>query len=147
VTVLGLELEPDAGPHELRFQPAGLHELDQAIQQTYQRLISEWRSEPESQPRIRLFLDEAMTNAWRHGNQQSAQLPITVRWGQHNGYSIVVEDGGKGFDPGQLPDPRSPAELQQETGRGVFLIRASCEWAEWKKSGTRLVARMGCPGS
>jgi len=147
VTVLGVELERDAGAHELRFYPAGLQELDQAIQQTYQRLLSEWRIQPDSPQRLRLFLDEALTNAWRHGNHQNPRLPIHVRWGQHNGYSIVVDDAGSGFDPACLPDPRSPAGLLHEAGRGVYLIRNSCEWAEWKKGGTRLVARLATPGS
>jgi serine phosphatase RsbU (regulator of sigma subunit)/anti-sigma regulatory factor (Ser/Thr protein kinase) len=145
VTVLGVELEADAGPHELRFYPAGIQALDQAIQQTYHQLLSEWRIQPGSPQRLRLFLDEALTNAWRHGNRQNPRLPIHVRWGQHNGYSIVVEDAGSGFDPARLPDPRSPAGLLHEAGRGVYLIRNSCEWAEWKKGGTRLVARLACP--
>lgn len=147
VTVLGMELEPDAGPHELRFYPAGLQELDQAIQQTCQRLLSEWRIPPDSPQRIRLFLDEALTNAWRHGNRQNPRLPITVRWGQQNGCSIMVEDAGVGFDPARQPDPRSPAGLLQEGGRGVYLIRTSCEWANWKKGGVRLVARWAGSGS
>jgi anti-sigma regulatory factor (Ser/Thr protein kinase) len=145
VTVLGMELEPDAGPDELVFHPAGLSELDQAIMQTWQRLPREWQIGPNSPQRLRLLLDEALTNAWRHGNQRNPQLPIRVRWGQHNGYAIVVDDAGRGFDEACLPDPRLPPGLQRETGRGVYLIRNSCEWAGWKKGGTRLVARLARP--
>jgi len=142
VTVLGLELEPDAGDHELVFQPAGLPALDQAVEQTHRRLLAEWRLPPDSSRRIRLLLDEALTNAWRHGNRASPRLPIRVRWGRHNGLSVVVEDAGRGFDPAHLPDPRSPAGLLEEAGRGVYLIRNSCEWVAWKKGGARLVARL-----
>jgi len=145
VTVLGLELETDAGRNELVFHPAGLLELDQIILQIHQRLLSEWRIEPDSSQRIRLFLDEALTNAWRHGSRQNPRLPIKMSWGQHNGFSIVVDDAGSGFDPTRLPDPRVSSSLLHETGRGVYLIRNSCEWAEWKKGGTRLVARLACP--
>jgi len=145
VTILGLELEPDAGHHELVFHPAGLRELDQAVQQTCQQLLSDWQIAPDASQRLRLFLDEALTNAWQHGNRQNARLPITVRWGEQNGYSIMIEDAGDGFNPATLPDPRSRAELLQESGRGVYLIRTSCDWAEWKKGGTRLAARLASP--
>jgi len=147
VSILGLELEPDTGIQELVFHPAGFCELDLAIQQTYLRLMSEWQIAPDSSRRLRLLLDEALTNAWQHGNRQNPSLPIQVRWGQHNGRSLVVQDAGSGFDPLRLPDPRSGAALLQETGRGVYLIRSSCEWAGWKKGGTRLVARLACPGT
>jgi anti-sigma regulatory factor (Ser/Thr protein kinase) len=142
VTVLGVELEPDAGAGEVVFHPAGLRELDQAVKETWWRLMREWGIEPGTLPQMRLLLDEAVTNAWRHGNQQNPRMPITVRWGQQNGYSIVVDDAGSGFEVRRLPDPRSPGGLPQEFGRGVFLIRNSCEWAGWKKGGTRLVARL-----
>jgi DNA-binding response OmpR family regulator/anti-sigma regulatory factor (Ser/Thr protein kinase) len=141
VTVLALELEPDAGHQALVFHPAGLSELDQAIEHTYEKLVLEWPPQSKSPQRLRLFLDEALTNAWQHGNRQDARLPIKVRWRQHNGFSVVVDDAGTGFDPARLPDPRSPARILCETGRGAHIIRNSCEWMQWKKGGTRLVAR------
>lgn len=145
VTVLGLELEPDDGPGELVYHPAGLAELDQAIKQTWQRLTQAWHIESDASLPLRLLLDEAMTNAWRHGNQQNPQLPITVRWGQRNGGSLSVKDAGRGFDATHRPDPRSTNALLEESGRGLYLIRKSCEWAGWKKGGTRMVARLALP--
>lgn len=147
VTVLGLEIEPDDGPGELVFHPAGLRELDQAILQTWRQLTREWKIEADLSLRLRLLLDEALTNAWRHGNRQNPILPITVRWGQRNGYALVVEDVGNGFDVGSLPDPLAPASMLNECGRGMHLIRTSCERADWKKGGTRLVARLARPES
>jgi DNA-binding response OmpR family regulator/anti-sigma regulatory factor (Ser/Thr protein kinase) len=141
VTILGLELEPDAGLQGLEFHPAGLPDLDQIIRQTSERLLSEWKIEEGPTRRIRLFLDEAVSNAWSHGNRENPALPIHVRWGQRNGYSLMVEDAGTGFNPAQVPDPCSADALLQENGRGVHLIQNSCEWSQWKRSGTRLVAR------
>jgi anti-sigma regulatory factor (Ser/Thr protein kinase) len=35
-----------------------------------------------------------------------------------------VEDRGPGFDPGQVPDPLDPANLERPGGRGLLLMRA-----------------------
>lgn len=147
VTIMGVELEPDAGPQEMVFHPSGREELDGVVQLAYDRLVSDWGLQPESTARLRLVLDEALTNAWLHGNQQDHRLPVRVRWGARNGHSIVVEDAGRGFDLASLPDPRTPAAQLLESGRGVYLIRNSCEWVQWKKQGARLVARLAVPAS
>jgi CheY-like chemotaxis protein len=145
VTVLGVELESDAGGDQLVFHPAGLSELDQAVQETCQQLLSQWGIAPAASPRIQLLLDEALANAWLHGNRRNSRLPIQVRWRKHNGYSVVVEDAGNGFDPACVPDPRSGTARALERGRGVFLIRNGCEWVQWKKGGTRLTMRLAGP--
>lgn len=37
--------------------------------------------------------------------------------------SFVIRDGGKGFDPATVPDPRDPKNLARLSGRGLMLIR------------------------
>jgi CheY-like chemotaxis protein len=37
--------------------------------------------------------------------------------------TLIVRDGGNGFDPNSLPDPTDPANLQKVSGRGLMLIR------------------------
>jgi DNA-binding response OmpR family regulator/anti-sigma regulatory factor (Ser/Thr protein kinase) len=145
VTVLGLEIERDAGQQERVFHPHDLQELDRAIQETCERLVSEWQLPADSAPGLRLLLDEALSNAWQHGNQRNHTLPIRVSWGRHNACAIVVEDAGRGFDSRLQADPRLPAQLILESGRGLFLIRHNSEWAEWKNGGRRLVARLAEP--
>lgn len=140
VTLLGLEIESDNEGSATCLHLQGLGELDRAVKILSENILSDWKIQ-HSIPRLRLFLDEAITNAWLHGNHENASLPIQVRWRRHNGYAIQVEDRGNGFDPDQIIDPLSPEGLLQEHGRGVFIIRSLCDWAHWKKNGTRLVAR------
>jgi DNA-binding response OmpR family regulator/anti-sigma regulatory factor (Ser/Thr protein kinase) len=142
VTLLGLELEVDEGTQGTVLYPCSLGELDQAVTTIHRTLVQNWQVDETSMPSLRLTLEEALTNAWMHGNQQAANSPIRISWGRRNGYSITVEDAGAGFDPSSLPDPCAAEALLNEAGRGVYLIRRSCDWVDWKKKGTRLVGRM-----
>jgi DNA-binding response OmpR family regulator/anti-sigma regulatory factor (Ser/Thr protein kinase) len=142
VTVLGIEIELDSGPHEAVIYPSTLKDIDGAVSEIHQRLLSDWGVESCGMPRLRLFLDEVLTNAWTHGNRRNPSLPIRVQWGRRNGFSIEVEDTGPGFIPQEVLDPRSPERVMEERGRGVYLMRGCCEWMQWKRNGARLVARL-----
>ncbi len=37
---------------------------------------------------------------------------------------FAIRDEGAGFDPGALPDPTDPANIETASGRGIFLMRA-----------------------
>jgi serine/threonine-protein kinase RsbW len=73
---------------------------------------------------VRLAVDEALTNAFKHGHQGDAGRPIRVRF-QVTGEQIQVEvaDEGPGFDPAGVADPRSAEGLQRTSGRGLYLMR------------------------
>jgi serine/threonine-protein kinase RsbW len=74
---------------------------------------------------MRLALDEAIMNAYKHGHHGDWTTPITVRYHVHaNGVVAQVEDQGPGFDPEQVPDPREPENLLRPSGRGLFLMNA-----------------------
>jgi len=144
VTLLGLEIESDGHGPATCLHLQGLNELDREVKQLSQNILSDWKIESGG-PRVRQFLDEAITNAWLHGNHGNAALPIRIHWHHHNGYAIQVEDGGDGFDLNQVMDPCSPEGLLREHGRGMFIIRGLCDWVQWKKGGARLVARWADP--
>lgn len=89
---------------------------------------------------VRLALEEAMTNAFRHGlRDMPEQTPITVEYRvdpQH--VWIAVEDSGPGFDPDSVPDPTTEENLTRPGGRGLLLIRAYMTQADFKNDGRRL---------
>ena len=99
--------------------------------------------------RIATALDEALTNAFYHGNlelgsetrehdvrayraladrrRQSApyrdrriQVSLSLTPGEAR---FVVTDDGRGFDVGDVPDPTLPENLAHPGGRGVFLMK------------------------
>ena len=74
---------------------------------------------------IKLALEEAMTNAVRHGNRSEADKSITVRWAVTPDIVVIcVRDEGVGFEPEEIPDPTSPERLSLPSGRGIMLMKA-----------------------
>ena len=47
-------------------------------------------------------------------------------------------DQGSGFNPHSVPDPTSPDHIEQEGGRGVFLIRELCDHCSYLDEGRTL---------
>jgi len=87
-----------------------------------------------------LTLDEAVTNAIRHGNGLDAAKTVRLDCRLSDGeLEISVEDEGSGFDPDLLPDPREGDSLYRTSGRGVFLIRKLCHDVRYEADGSRAV--------
>jgi len=74
--------------------------------------------------RLKLALEEALTNAMRHGNRLDPDLYVDVS-AEIDGEKIVmkVKDEGKGFDYSRIPDPTHQDNKEKPNGRGVFLIK------------------------
>lgn len=74
---------------------------------------------------IRLCLEEALTNAVRHGNSGDNSKLVKVKYFlSQTLLEIFVEDQGKGFNPGDVPDPRSQENISRPGGRGLLLMNA-----------------------
>ena len=97
---------------------------------------------PELVFAIRLALEEAVTNAHRHGHGGDPDRPISIEFSR-NGDDLILEvvDTGAGFNPGSVPDPRSPEGLERSSGRGLLLIRAFMHHVEHLDSGRRIRMR------
>ncbi|HEY2580895.1 MAG TPA: ATP-binding protein [Mucilaginibacter sp.] len=69
-------------------------------------------------------LNEAVINAIVHGNKLSADKKVIVN-ADVEAKRIVwtVADEGEGFDFNNLADPTAPENLENLTGRGVFIIK------------------------
>ena len=89
---------------------------------------------------VRLALEEAMTNAFKHGLKDLPDgTPITVDYHiADDRVSIAEEDPGPGFDPEDVPDPTAEENLTRPGGRGLLLIRSYMTHAEFKNRGRRL---------
>ena len=67
---------------------------------------------------------ESVVNAIKHGNQQDESKRVHVRFTlQERALEVEVRDQGKGFDPGEVPDPLAPENLLKAYGRGIFFMR------------------------
>jgi serine/threonine-protein kinase RsbW len=66
---------------------------------------------------------EAVNNAIKHGNKEIPEklVDVVIEY-IDNELRISVTDQGDGFDPTRIPDPTLPANIEELSGRGVFLM-------------------------
>ena len=92
---------------------------------------------------VGMAMREALANAIKHGNKLNPDKSVFVRVcvEPKEELEIEVEDEGDGFDPGQIADPTSPANLMRSSGRGVFYMRQfmdEVKFAAGERGGTRI---------
>lgn len=114
--------------------------------------------------RISTALDEALTNAYYHGNlevrseirehdarayrrlaEQRRHIPpyrdrrirVSVNLTAEEA-RFVIEDGGGGFDAGAVPDPTLPENLGRPSGRGIFLMKTFLDDVRYNDAGNRV---------
>ncbi len=88
---------------------------------------------------IRLALEEAVVNGFKHGNENKPGATVELAWAvDAKRVEIVVEDQGRGFDPKTVPDPREPENLEKPSGRGLMLMRAYMTHVEHNAKGNRV---------
>jgi anti-sigma regulatory factor (Ser/Thr protein kinase) len=73
---------------------------------------------------VRLALEEAVANAYKHAHDSDWKMPIAVRYyiGAQD-LVVQVKDRGTGFEPACVADPLAPENLERASGRGLFLMR------------------------
>ena len=114
--------------------------------------------------RISTALDEALTNALYHGN---LEVRSEIREHDPRAYRrlaeqrrraapyrdrrilvsatltsdearFVIEDGGRGFDAGAVPDPTLPENLGRPSGRGIFLMKTFLDDVRYNEAGNQV---------
>jgi len=88
---------------------------------------------------LRLSVEEALSNAIRHGNLYDIHKKIDIRYSvRPDRIDLYVRDEGRGFDPRVVPDPTSPENLESPSGRGVMLMRAYMNQVEFNERGNQI---------
>lgn len=86
---------------------------------------------------VKLALEEALTNAMRHGNGLKASRQVMVRIALDSEQIILdVSDEGNGFNPKTVPDPTKEGYAENMPGgRGIFLMRKMMDHVEFYNGG------------
>jgi serine/threonine-protein kinase RsbW len=88
---------------------------------------------------IHLALEEALTNAFHHGNKndpgKAVHFACTI--GQSTA-AFEIQDQGPGFDPDSVPDPTHDENIEIPSGRGIMLMRAYMDDVEFLPPGNKL---------
>ena len=122
--------------------PSDLRTIEAAV--TY--LVSRCRACAYGGQRLnlnfRVGLTEALANAMLYGNDGDPAKSVRVEVSLDAERVVLrVIDQGHGFDPGAVPDPTLPDNLQRPGGRGLFLIRRADG-----RGGVQRARQRGSPG-
>jgi anti-sigma regulatory factor (Ser/Thr protein kinase) len=95
---------------------------------------------------LRTALAEVLANAIAYGNRHDPTklVRVEISCGREAVRIDVADDGG-GFDPSGVPDPTTTANLERDSGRGLFVLRHLVDQVEFNERGNRvcLVLRAG----
>ncbi len=154
VALLVVEIERPGPLFEDRFRPASLAELHTARAELAAKIAAEWERHRVSASPMRLntVLEEALYNAWRHGNREDPAKEIVVRRRYGNDACLEIIDQGDGFTPDAVDDPTAHENRTKPSGRGLFLIRRFADEACWSDRGRHLTLYFGdertfCPAA
>lgn len=86
--------------------------------------IADWQEDRKFA--VKLSLEEAVTNAVKHGNEYQGEIRILYIVDEKHLTLFVFDEGRnkKGFDPDNLPDPTADENLSKPTNRGILLMKA-----------------------
>ncbi len=88
---------------------------------------------------VRLSLEEAMANGFKHGTKGDPDKPVRVRYLVGPDRVLAeVEDSGPGFDLASVPDPQAPGNWERPSGRGLLLMRRYTSWVRYHGRGNRV---------
>ena len=88
---------------------------------------------------VHLALEEAFLNAVKHGNKMDPSKKVTLEYlVDEEKIEVKMADEGPGFNPKDIPDPRTGENLYRPEGRGLLLIHAYMHVAEYNERGNSL---------
>lgn len=98
-----------------------LHEIEKVIDE----ISDKHEFAEELYGNILIAALEAVNNAITHGNKfdssKGIEFSIAI---ENNKLKIKTIDQGDGFDFNNIPDPTAPENIENITGRGIFLMKS-----------------------
>ena len=85
-------------------------------------------------------LSEAVINAIVHGNRESLEKKVYINLEVIEDKRLIftISDEGDGFDFNNLPDPTAPENIENLTGRGVFIIKKLADQCIFNSTGNEI---------
>jgi serine/threonine-protein kinase RsbW len=106
------------------------------VQDEIERHLKDRRFDEKEIFCIRLALEEALTNAIKHGNRLDRNKKVHITYQIHaERFEVVITDEGQGFDPDEVPDPTAIENLERPCGRGLMLMRYYMTTVSFTSSG------------
>lgn len=115
---------------KIKSVPSSIRIVEKAIDE----VAAEIGVSQENFGKILISTIEAVNNAIIHGNNSIADkvVEVNIRY-KNDELRIKVTDEGLGFNPGDVPDPTTPGNIESLNGRGVFLMSRLADKIKYSK--------------
>lgn len=110
-----------------------------AVEERIIREIEKLGYDSHSAFAIRLALEEAIVNAYKHGNGEDPSKRIHISYELKPERVIFrIRDEGCGFCPRKVPDPTHPDRIPLPNGRGIMLMNAYLDQVTYNDTGNEV---------
>jgi serine/threonine-protein kinase RsbW len=101
---------------------------------------SKYHLQEDTYANVLICLSEAVNNAIGHGNRNNPDKKVYINLEVIDNKRLIfnIADEGEGFDYSNLPDPTEPANLENLSGRGVFIIKKLADQCIFNTRGNEL---------
>jgi serine/threonine-protein kinase RsbW len=112
-----------------------LHEIEKLVDE----LSAELTFSNEMYGNVLIAALEAANNAIVHGNKLNIDKKVFVSvFNSEKELHWVIKDQGEGFDFTSIPDPTAPENIENISGRGIFLMEKLSDGIRFEENGTRV---------
>ncbi|GHT21484.1 hypothetical protein FACS189464_0570 [Bacteroidia bacterium] len=110
-----------------------LHVVERAVDE----LVAACSIDPVVYGNLMVASMEAANNAITHGNKLNPAKFVAFKFSlDGEQLEVTVKDEGPGFDYSSIPDPTSPTNIENMSGRGVFLMTRLSDKIEFEDKGS-----------
>jgi serine/threonine-protein kinase RsbW len=98
------------------------------------------RFSDETYANVITCLSEAVINGIVHGNLEIAEKKVFINLEiiENKRLVFTVSDEGNGFDVNSIPDPTAPENIENLSGRGIFIIKKLADQCIFNTIGNEL---------
>ena len=112
------------------------------IENAIDEITNSLRISQDNYGKILVATLEAVNNAITHGNKfdpfKTVFIEIKV---EKNEMEVTVTDEGTGFNPYNIPDPTRPENIEELSGRGVFLMTKLADSISFNEKGNSVTMK------
>lgn len=109
------------------------------VENLVDEISSNFPSSEDVYGKILIATLEAVNNAIIHGNKMDASKTVNIGFNvSSRKLRITIQDMGPGFDYHHVPDPTLPDNLENISGRGVFLMKQLADQVVFNNTGSQV---------
>jgi serine/threonine-protein kinase RsbW len=119
--------------------PSDVDCIEEAVELVTRHCLAGHRTTQTIRFRLRVVLSEALSNAIVRGNNEDKNKWVHVEAELvPDAIRVSVTDEGPGFNPGSVPEPIGPGQLDEAGGRGLYLIRKLVDDVQFNEQGNSI---------